>query len=114
MSKRRIARRQIAAAHLQSTDRGARLLAACNGDVEHAQRVAGELERYSCNVDESAGLAPVISLPRPYDHALEEELELEAVVNVLGWWPAALLGLASWIALAAIAFGAYSLVEAFT
>ena len=107
MSKRRIARRQIAAAHLASTERGARLLAACDGDADHALRVAGELER--------RGLAEVIALPRrPYDHALEEELELEAVVNVLGWWPAALLGLASWIALAAIAFGAYSLVEAFT
>lgn len=114
MSKRRIARRQIADAHLGATDRGARLLAASGGDVEHAERIAGELERYACNVDESAGIAPVISLPRPYDRELEQELEVEAVANVLGWWPATLLGLAAWFSLFGVAWSIYLVVEAIT
>ena len=125
MSKRRIARRQIADAHLSSTDRGARLLAASGGDLEHAERIDGVLDDLRAHgsapadfISEDGGnvgrSAPVISLPRPYDRELEQELEVEAVANVLGWWPATLLGLAAWFSLFGVAWSIYLVVEAVT
>jgi len=123
MSKRRIARRQIAAAHLRGTARSNRLLAAAGGDEEHAARIEGVLEdlaAHSCrstDVDESAGLAPapVISLPlRPYDRELDvAELELPGVLpSVAAWLVAIGVALAAWAALAAVAFALYSLAGA--
>jgi len=122
MSKRRIARRQIAAAHLQSTERGARLLAASDGDAEHAERIDRVLEDLR---EHALGppLAPVVHLPRPYDYECDvdesaglrelsladkprTDLPLSAMLVGAGF------GIASWIVLAAIAFGIYELVGA--
>ncbi len=111
MGNRKIAARQIADAHLASTDRGARLLAACDGDLEHAERidaVLGELD--------SRPLAPVISMPtsfactvdepggaRPYDLGLDGPLERRSLLD--SWLVAVALGVALWAIIAAIAYG---------
>ena len=118
MSRRKIARRQIAAAHLQSTARGARLLAAADGDVEHAERIDHALAEL--HAVDSRPLAPVINLPtsfactvdeagdaRPYDFTLE--LASERRRSLAEGWPTALaLGLAVWALLLAIAGGVWA------
>lgn len=118
MTRRRIARRQIAVAHLQSTERGARLLAACNGDVEHAERIEHALADY-----DSRPLAPVVHLPRrfecvvdeaggarPYDVELDPPLEARRTLGE-GWPVAFAFGLALWALLLALAYGLAWLVH---
>jgi len=104
----RPSRKSIAAAHLASSTRGARLLAASGGDAEHAARIDAALSERGLE----ASPAEVIRLPvGPYDRALDDELELEAVANVLGWWPAMLLGLAGWLLIAGAAWTIYALAR---
>jgi hypothetical protein len=117
MSNRRIARRHIAAAHLASTARGARLLSASDGDAQHAERI--DLALRELGAPDDRPLAPVVQLPRsfacsideaggarPYDHELEPPSA--------GWVPAVGLGLAAWAVLAGLAFACYAIAQAFT
>jgi hypothetical protein len=105
---------RIAEAHLASSERGARLLAATGGDAEHAARIDRTLEDLRAN---SRPPAPVIRLPaRPYDREQElEELELaprsflDSPVSLVVW---AGVGVGIWVVLAAIAFVLYLLVDA--
>jgi hypothetical protein len=103
--------RRIAEAHLRSSERGARLLAAAGGDAEHADRIDRVLDDLRSN----ARPADVIQLPkRPYDREAELELErgrprLDSFLAVFVW---ALAGLGAWALVVALGFGLYELVQA--
>lgn len=118
MTRRRIAARHIAAAHLRTTERGPRLLAASDGDAEHAARIDRTLDDLRAH---SRELAPVVHLPRPHVDASGRvppyDLELDEFDPPLerdplgGWLLALAIGLGAWAIIAAIAYG---LVQAFT
>jgi hypothetical protein len=108
----RPSKRSIAEAHLRSSTRGARLLAASAGDADHAARIDRTLEELRAN---SRPPAEVISLPaRPYDREQEPELELapraflDSPLSLVVW---AGTGVLVWVVLAAVAFAVYSLVQ---
>jgi hypothetical protein len=106
--------RTLAEAHLASSERGARLLAAAGGDAEHADRIDRVLEDLAAN-SSAPRSSEVIQLPaRPYDRELDPEplpVLRSPASPVVVWAGVALLGLLAWALLAAVAFGLYSLVS---
>lgn len=116
VSKRGLARRREEKARdrLLSSELGRRLLESSGGDVDHATRVLDELERRRGAPEP----ADVIRLPRLHpddwlDDAGVSEVDLARVRldSPIAWLVAIGFGLLLWVALAAIAFGLYSLVE---
>jgi hypothetical protein len=118
---------------LLRSDRGQRVLAACDGDAEEAKRIIDELERMAdaaevdaalacspLDVDESAGQAEVVTLPRPYDRELEETIgELVdrrpgVPVGFAGWTVAIAVGSILWLIIAAAGYGLFLIVQAAT
>jgi len=116
VSKRGLARRREEKARdrLLSSELGRRLLESSGGDVDHATRVLDELERRRGAPEP----ADVIRLPRLHpddwlDDAGVSEVDLARVRldSPIAWLVAIGFGLLLWVALAALAFGLYSLVE---
>ena len=111
--------RRIAEAHLASSTRGARLLAASGGDAEHAARIDAVIDdltdhaviplRPPQEVPDEA--LEVIRLPRrPYDRDVDDEL-VPRVSRPTGWTTALVLGGLSWLILAGVVAGFVLLVE---
>ena len=86
-----------------NADRGARLLAASDGDQEHADLVAAELERVYRARDVRAKVVP---LP-PVIVEGNARPRMEVGAPLLGFW--IVLGLASWGLIGLAAFGFYEL-----
>ena len=116
VSKRGLARRREEKARdrLLSSELGRRLLESSGGDVDHATRVLDELERRRGAPEP----ADVIRLPRLHpddwlDDAGVSEVDLARVRldSPIAWLVAIGFGLLLRVALAALAFGLYSLVE---
>jgi len=116
VSKRGLARRREEKARdrLLSSELGRRLLESSGGDVDHATRVLDELERRRGAPEP----ADVIRLPRLHpddwlddDGVSEVDLARVRLDSPIAWLVAIGFGLLLWVALAAIAFGLYSLVE---
>jgi len=116
VSKRGLARRREEKARdrLLSSELGRRLLESSGGDVDHATRVLDELERRRGAPEP----ADVIRLPRLHpddwlddDGVSEVDLARVRLDSPIAWLVAIGFGLLLWVALAALAFGLYSLVE---
>jgi len=105
--------RRIAEAHLASSDRGARLLAAAGGDAEHAARIDHVLDDLRAH-SVAPRAAEVIELPRrPYDRELEHVDELEERLRpVAGWTVAIALSLLAWLALFGAVWAAWLVWQA--
>jgi hypothetical protein len=104
---------RIAEAHLATSERGPRLLAATGGDAEHAARIDRVLEDLKAH-SSTPRSSEVIRLPtRPYDREereLEPELEAPAAWTSLSVGVAIGAGLLLVLILFAIAGGLYSLL----
>jgi hypothetical protein len=104
--------RRIAEAHLASSARGARLLAAAGGDAEHAARIDRVLDDLVDNAvipEPPPAASEVIRLPaRPYD----QELEPELVSRPVGWTAALVLGAIGWLVVLGLIYAVVLVVEA--
>jgi hypothetical protein len=115
MTHRKPSPERIAEAHLATSERGPRLLAAAGGDAEHAARIDRVLDDLNAH-SHAPRSSEVIQLPRrPFDRELEEEPDVELLApawlrSPIAFVVWAVIGLGLSAVVAALAFGLYSLL----